>query len=257
MWRFLDGHVVLMVAPLAALAFTFWSGAFFSYLMERTRRREIRDLFASYVDPSVVSYLLRNPDSVDFGGQRLVATILYTDIEGFTSISEEMDPGALVSHLNEYFGAVTQAAIAAGGMHDKYVGDAVMVVFGFPIRHADHALRAVQAASGILREVELLNRDWKARGLPVLKTRIGICSGEVIIGSVGGTERKNFTTMGNAVNLASRLEGLNKRFGTEVLIAGSTAELLPSELPLKDLGEVTVRGVSKPVQVFQPLLEEM
>jgi adenylate cyclase len=251
----MENRVALLVAPLLLLTLAFWGGAFGQYLLERERRREIRDLFASYVDPSVVEWILRHADGVNLEGQRIVATILDTDIEGFTSITERLDPAVLIAQLNEYFESITEAAIEAGGLHDKYVGDALMVIYGFPIGREDHALRAVMAAREILSRVERLNQDWERRGLPPLNTRIGICSGEVVIGNVGSSKRKTFTAMGDAANMASRLEGLNKRFGTRVILSESTARLLPPDIPLRDLGEVEVRGISKPIRLFNPTFD--
>jgi adenylate cyclase len=254
-WLFLSGGVTLLVAPLSVLSTSFWSGAFANYILERDRRREIRDLFASYVDPSVVAWLLRHPGEVNLEGQRIQATILDTDIEGFTTITEQLDPSALITQLNKYFENITDAALQAGGLCDKYVGDALMVIYGFPIGGEDHALRAFMAAKEILARVDRMNLDWERTGQPVMKTRIGICSGEVIIGNVGGSKRKTFTAMGDAANMASRLEGLNKRFGTRVILSESTAVLLPPDIPLRDLGETPVRGISKPIRVFSPAFD--
>ena len=246
------GRVTLLAAPLAALAATFGTGVFLSYLREREYRREIRDLFSHYLDPRVVAWLLRNPGGLQLGGQRRLFTVLDTDIEGFTSITERMDPALLVAHLNQYFEVLTAAIIEAGGLHDKYVGDAVMAIFGFPLDQPDHAVRALTAARLILERVDALNPVWERQGRPPLRTRIGLCSGWVVLGDVGGTTRRTFTAMGDAANLASRLEGLNKRFGSRVLMSESTAKLLPRETAMRDLGEVVVRGVSKPVRVFCP-----
>lgn len=254
--RFMGGGVTLLVSPLLLMAAAFWGSAFASYLLERGRRREIRDLFASYVDPSVVTWLLKNPGRVNLEGQRIQATILDTDIQGFTSITEQLDPAALVTQLNEYFEGITGAALEAGGLCDKYVGDALMVIYGFPIGRDDHALRAVMAAQEILNRVDRMNQGWARDGKPPMNTRVGIASGVVVIGNVGGTRRKTFTAMGDAANMASRLEGLNKRFGTHVLMDEATARQLPSDIPLRDLGEIQVRGISKPIRIFNPAFDE-
>ena len=256
MVRFLHGSVVPLVAPLAVLAGTFWLAAFLSYLLERKKRKEIRDLFSSYVDPSVVDWILKNPDSVRTDGERRMVTILDTDIENFTAITENADPAVLVSHLNHYFETVTQAVIESGGMHDKYVGDAVMAIFGFPLVQPDHALKALMAAHEILVRLERLYPEWERQGLPVFRTRIGISSGEVIIGNVGGPKRRAFTAMGDAANMASRLEVLNKRFGTHILLNEATARLLPAGIPLRDLGEVQIRGISQPVRLYNPSFDK-
>jgi len=254
--RFLQGEVVLLVTPIALFTATFATTTFLTYLLERNRRREIRALFASYVDPSAIKWLEQHPDSFNPAGQLRIVTVLDTDIEGFTTITQQIGPEALVALLNEYFEVVSTAATSAGGMLDKFVGDALMVIYGFPIEQSDHALRAVGAAREILRCVERMNEDFRKRGLPPLHTRIGICSGEVVAGAVGGRTKRTITVMGDAANMASRLEALNKRFGTRVLISESTARLLPSDIPLRDLGEVEVRGIARPERVFNPVFDQ-
>jgi adenylate cyclase len=252
LYRFFLHEVVLLFAPLAVISASFWTSFFFSYLKERQKKKEIKELFSSYIDPSVVSWLLKNPEAVKFEGDRKNVTVLYTDIEGFTAITESMDPVKLVRQLNIYFETLTSIGIAEGGMHDKFVGDAVMMIFGFPKYEDNHALKAVMAAKQMLESIGRLNSEWVRTGITPLKTRIGICSGEVVIGNVGGMKRKAFTAMGDAPNLASRLEGLNKRYGTHVLISESTAKLLPKTIPLRDLGEIQIRGYSKMVRVLNP-----
>jgi adenylate cyclase len=248
--RFFKGSVETMVLPLAVLGFAFWTQLFGVYLSERRRRREINQLFSSYVDPAAISYILKNPDQVNLRGERRMVTILTTDIEGFTRMMSTMDPELLVAHLNGYFEAITDIALKAGGMHDKFKGDSLMVIYGFPGNQTDHARRAVGAARDILAEVRRLGRQWEQAGLPILKTRIGICSGEVIMGNIGGTKRKSFTAMGDAANLSARLEVLNKELGTEILIAESTAAMIQGEFPLKGFGEIEIRGYARPIQVF-------
>ena len=250
--RFLAGEVVPAVVPMGVLAASFPSVAFVNYLLERSRRREIRGLFESYVDPSVVAWLLDNPTAVNLTGGRHTVTILESDIEGFTPITEQLPPEALVGHLNAYFEILTGAVIDAGGMHDKYVGDALLAVFGFPVAQPDHAARAATAALAIQKRVERANLEWERQGMPALHTRVGLASGEVVIGTVGGSARKTFTAIGEAVNLAARLEALNKPLGTRILLDEATAEQLPAELPVRDLGEHAIKGFSRPVRVFTP-----
>ncbi len=250
--RFLAGEVVPAIVPMGVLAASFPSVAFVSYLLERSRRREILGLFESYVDPSVVAWLLDNPTAVNLTGGRHTVTILESDIEGFTPITEQLPPEVLVGHLNAYFEILTGAVIDAGGMHDKYVGDALLAVFGFPVAQPDHAERGVTAALAIQEHVEHANAEWERQGMPVLHTRVGLASGEVVIGTVGARARKTFTAIGEAVNLAARLEALNKPLGTRILLDEATAERLPAELPVRDLGEHAIKGFSRPVRVFTP-----
>ncbi len=250
--RFLAGEAVPLVAPVGLLLISYPSVAFLRYLVERKARREIHSLFESYVDPSVVEWLLDNPDAVRLTGGRYAVTILESDIEGFTPITERLAPEALVAHLNRYFDLLTAAVIDAGGMHDKYVGDALLAVFGFPRAQPDHALRAVRAAVDMMERVERANPEWERAGLPALRTRIGLATGEVVIGTVGGSTRKAFTAIGEAVNLAARLEGLNKELGTRILMDQATAAGCAGEIELRDLGEHGVKGFSREVRVFTP-----
>lgn len=253
LFRFVrEARTTALVAPLLLMALAFAGGVLWNYFAERASRRAIRSLFAHYLDPKVVAWLERNPDEITLAGHRRVCTILDTDIEGFTTITQQMDASALVSLLNEYFEVLTRCVLEHGGLHDKYVGDAVMAIFGFPLDQPDHAVRAVSCAKAIQTRLEGMNAQWKRRGLPPLRTRIGISTGEVVVGNVGGTIRRTFTAMGDAANLASRLEALNKRFGTKVLLSEETARQLPPDLPVFDLGEVPVRGMAQPMRVFCP-----
>lgn len=249
-YAFLNLLLLPLFTPLILFTLTFFGASLLNYGLERNIRRQIKQLFDTFVDPSVVTWLLENPQRRNLKGERCMVTILVTDIQSFTTITAEMDPAALVDQLNHYFQAITEVALEEGGMVDKYIGDALMVIFGFPIPQADHPLRAYRAGLRILKKTRELNRIWQAQGKPGFVTRVGICSGEVIIGAVGGTTRKTITGIGDAANLASRLEGLNKRFHTRILLAESTKKRLPPDLPLKDLGEASIRGYTKPVRVF-------
>ncbi len=252
LYLFLNNMIILLFTPLLILTASFWSSAFYSYMLERKRRKEIKMLFSSYVDPTVVDWLIKHPEEVSLGGEKCVLTVLDTDIEGFTTITANMDPQDLVHVLNLYFDVLTEAVLSQGGMIDKYIGDALMVIYGFPVKHKDHALRAYNSAKLILERVEKLNEDLKANNLPALKTRIGICTGECIIGSMGGQDRKTVTAMGDAANLASRIEAINKEYGTQVMMSGSTADMLPEEIKnrLFHRGEVSLRGFEKKVQLY-------
>ncbi len=249
---FLENLVIPLVMPLTAVTASFWSSAFYSYMLERKRRKEIKMLFSSYVDASVVDWLIKHPDEVSLGGEKRMLTVLDTDIEGFTSITSKMDPQDLVHILNLYFDVVTEVVLSQGGMIDKYIGDALMVIYGFPVKHDDQALRAYNSARLILERVGKLNSELKANNIPPLKTRIGICTGECIIGSMGGRDRKTVTAMGDAANLASRMENLNKVYGTQVMLSASTADLLPEDIRKRLFcrGEVSIRGYEKKVTVY-------
>ena len=179
-------------------------------------------------------------------------TILFSDLRVFTAHSETQSPEDLVKELNAYFTEVTGAVEAAGGIVDKYIGDAVMAVFGAPVELSDHADRAVQAAMEILRAEKSLNRQRREMGLSPLRTGIGISTGDVVAGNVGSTSRYNYTVIGNEVNLASRLESLTKelRFDARIICSNSTRVALVNDYQLRDLGETEIRGKKGAIRIW-------
>jgi adenylate cyclase len=213
-------------------------------------RDKVRDLLGKSVSPEVARELMRS--EIELGGEIRKVTILFSDLRGFTAHSETQSPEDLVKELNAYFTAVTGAVEAAGGIVDKYIGDAVMAVFGAPVEMPDHADRAVRAAMEILRAEESLNRQRSEVGLSPLRTGIGISTGDVVAGNVGSTSRYNYTVIGNEVNLASRLESLTKelRFGARIICSNSTRVALVKNYQLRDLGETEIRGKKGAIRLW-------
>jgi adenylate cyclase len=213
-------------------------------------RDKVRDLLGKSVSPEVARELMRS--EIELGGEIRNVTILFSDLRDFTAQSETQPPQELVKELNAYFAAVTGAVEAAGGIVDKYIGDAVMAVFGAPVELPDHADRALQAAIEILRAEESLNRQRDRLGLSPLRTGIGISTGDVVAGNVGSTSRYNYTVIGNEVNLASRLESLTKelRFGARILCSHSTRLALVKNYQLRDLGETEIRGKKGAIRIW-------
>lgn len=244
------------VVPLAVPVFIgfglYSSLSLYSYFSVRRDKKQIRAMFSSYIDPAIVNYLLKNPEAVNTAGTKITATILYSDIQGFSDISSELPPEVLVSQLNEYFESLTNLVIQHGGMYDKYIGDALMAIFGFPIAQEDQCQRAVLAALDIQKELQEMNRTWKSQNRPEFVTRIGIATGEVVIGSVGGTQRKDFTAYGNVVNTAARLEALNKQTNTAILIDEATAKRLSADIKVNERGFFSLKGIHQDVLVYEP-----
>lgn len=175
-------------------------------------------------------------------------TVLFADIEGFTAITERLPPRAVVALLNEYFGAMTDVVMARGGRLDKYIGDAMMVVWeGEP---AWGAAQAAQSALTMLRRLEALQEKWLAEGKLPIKIRVGIASGRVIVGTIGAPVRQDRTVIGDAVNLAARLEALNKKYFTDVILSQSTYELVAEMAEVKPLGIVAVKGRMAPLGIY-------
>ncbi len=212
-------------------------------------RDKLKSTFGKYMTPSIVEHLMAG--KVQLGGVSLEVSILFSDIRDFTSISERMDAHELVALLNEYFTAMVGIVIDEGGVVDKYIGDAIMAVFGAPVPGADDALHAVRAAVRMRAALDELNADLEKRGKPRLKTGIGIHTGTVVAGNIGSESRMEYTVIGDTVNLASRLEGKTKELGVGLVISEDTKERLEGKIVARRLSEITVKGREKPVVVYE------
>lgn len=252
-WFFLTFQVWLnMVYPLLALAITYTLLTVYYYLHAEHERRRIKEAFSYYVPPKVVNELLQHPELLRLGGEERVLSVLFSDIEDFTSIAESMAPTQLVSLLNEYLSAMTDIVLQHDGIIDKYEGDAIMAEFGAPVMLQNHADMAVQAALLMQQRLEEMRQDWARRGLPLLRCRVGINTGAMVVGNMGSQRVFDYTVMGDAVNLASRLEGANKLYQTYVMISEFTYDSLSPGLFLTRLLDVIqVKGKSKAVKVFE------
>jgi adenylate cyclase len=216
-------------------------------------RRRFRDSFARYLSRDVMARVLA--DAPSLRGEHRRVSILFSDLRGFTTLSEHMEPERIAAHLNEYFEAMTAAIFAHRGMINDFVGDAVMAVFGAPVDDADHAWNALQSALGMVRALETLNQRWAGAGLPSLRMGIGIHTGDVFAGNVGGRDRIKYTVIGDPVNVASRVEGLNKELGTTVLITAETLAVVGDRLTVRDCGPVAVKGRVEKVRVYEVLID--
>ncbi len=212
-------------------------------------RDRLRATMGKYMTEQVVEHLMAG--RVQLGGVTLPVTVLFTDIRSFTSISETMSAHELVSLLNEYFTAMVTVVMEEGGVVDKYIGDAIMAVFGAPVPKPDDAQRAVRAAVRMRAALILLNERLAARGIAPIRTGIGLHTGEVVAGNIGSEARMEYTVIGDGVNLASRLESATKELGVDVLISEDTAAHLGAEFELRYVDEITVKGRKKPVKVFE------
>jgi adenylate cyclase len=224
---------------------------------EEERAQRIRQTFEHYVSGQVVEEMLRHPERVKLGGERRDMTVLFSDIRGFTSISESLDPEALVSLLNAFFTPMTRLVLENGGTLDKYMGDALMAFFGAPVAHPDHAVRACRAALAMRAELVRLNSGWHRDGkLPphlTLGIGIGINSGEMSVGNVGSEAVFGYTVIGDNVNLGSRIEGLNKDYGSQILVSEFTARAAKEGFLFRELDSVRVKGKLKPVGIYELL----
>jgi adenylate cyclase len=215
-------------------------------------RSFIRDTFSRYVPQKVVNHLLENPSLLKLGGEERIASVLFSDIAGFTTISENMTPSELVNLLNEYLTEMTNIILEEGGIIDKYEGDAIMAEFGVPIHADNNADMAVRTGLRMQRRLKELRHAWSGRNLPELRCRVGINTGPMIVGNMGSHQFSDYTVIGDAVNLASRLEGANKRYETNLMISEFTYEnLTPGIFNTRLLDVIKVKGKNKAVKVFE------
>lgn len=243
-----------LAVPLAMVGFVYVGVTVENFVRTELERRRTRAMFGRYLSTAVVDQLMREPD-VQLGGVKEEVTVLFSDIRGFTSFSEGKPPEEVVSRLNEYFTAMTRCVFRHGGTLDKYLGDGLMALFGAPLHAPDHPRRAVAAAVEMLKSLDELNRSWEARGEVTLGLGIGINSGRVVVGNIGCPERMDYTVIGEAVNLAARLEAMNKEYGTRIILSEYTVRLLQEgDLPpgwaLEELGPAQVRGLAEPVRIL-------
>jgi adenylate cyclase len=239
------------VEPAAALTLAAFGGVSYQYLIEDRAKRQVKRLFSRYVSKDVFDQLMSDPSKASLGGARRSMTVLFSDIRGFTTFSEQGKPEAIVQQLNEYFSRMVHVVFEHRGTLDKFVGDAVMALFGAPLDDPDHAEHAVQAALAMLKELEGLNRGWAAEGRPTLAIGVGINTGDMVAGNIGSESIMSYTVIGDAVNLGSRLESLNKQYGTSVIISDATRERLQGRYDIRALGDVVVKGKSQPVAIFE------
>jgi len=249
-----SGLLLLTVPVLSALLLSGLFSLSFEYVLERLEKLRTRRTLERYVSKNLVKEVLENPDSYysSLRGARVPVTMLFSDLVGFTTLSEKADPEALVAQLNQYLTRMTAVVFSNGGTLDKFIGDAIMAVWGnvrsFGV--AGDAKNCVRAALGMRYELRQLNEKWREEGRMGLGMGIGINQGEVIVGNIGSQERMDPTVIGDSVNLASRLEGLTRIYGVDILLGATAAELVRDEFHLRSVARVQVKGKTKPVDAF-------
>jgi adenylate cyclase len=211
----------------------------------------IKGMFSQYVNPSVVDELLENPDKLRLGGERKELTVFFSDIEQFTTISEKLPPEGLVSALNEYLTVMTSLIFSNNGTLDKYQGDAIMAFWGAPLPEADHAFLACRTAVRMQESIDGLTSLWTAEGKPVMRTRIGINTAEVIVGNLGGVNRFDYTVVGDGVNLGSRLEAANKEYRTRTIIGEETYRKVAGRVIARELDFLVAAGKTEPIRIYE------
>lgn len=223
----------------------------YQYWIEDAEKRKVKKIFSRYVSPDIFQQLLDDPSATNLGGQRREMTVLFSDLRGFTSLSEDRPPEEIVSQLNEYFSEMVRVVFKNKGTIDKFVGDMIMALFGAPLGDEEHADHAVQCAVEMHLRLQELNGRWREQGWPELQHGVGVNSGEMIAGNVGAETIQSYTVIGDNVNLGARLESLCKEYSAGIIISDFTRASLHQSFPLKPLGEVVVRGKSRPVEIFE------
>ena len=250
------GIIMILLYPLVSTIFVFVSVVVSYYRTEEKSRKWITSVFGKYVSPVVIENLIKNPDSLNLGGEKRNITIFFSDIRGFTSISEKLSPEELVHLLNEYLTEMTSIILKNQGLIDKYMGDAIMALWGAPLDLSDHQEIACRSSLEMIEKLCELKEKWKKEGIPSFDIGIGLNSGNAVVGNMGSSSRFDYTAMGDNVNLASRLEGLNKIYGTNIIISDYTFKSVKQKFEIRKLDIVRVKGKKKPIPIYELISEK-
>ncbi|MBI5475884.1 MAG: CHASE2 domain-containing protein [Ignavibacteriales bacterium] len=246
-----ENYLVQMTSALLAVFFSYVGSIIYYYVVERRQKVMIKGMFSQYVNPTVVDELIAHPEKLRLGGERKELTVFFSDIENFTKMSEQLRPEYLVTILNEYLSEMTKIILENNGTLDKYEGDAIVAFWGAPIPQSDHAFLACRAAVQMQRRLDELRNNWLKEGKPELKVRIGINTGEVVVGNMGGADRFDYTIIGDSVNLGARLESANKQYKTKVMISSSTYQYVSEKIISRELDLLVVMGKTEPIRVYE------
>ncbi len=239
--------------PLLALLFVGTASEVLLHQEQEEQSRFIEGAFSSYLSTDLLNKLMQEPERLVLGGEKKELTVFFSDIRSFTSISEKMDPQKLIQHLNRYFTPMSNIVMQHQGMIDKYIGDALMAFYNAPVDVKDHAAAACRSSLQMLDELEELNKDFVKEGLPEIEIGIGLNTAEVVVGNMGSEKRFNYTVIGDGVNLASRVEGINKNYGTHILITEFTQAIVKDEFLTRPIEKVRVKGKEEEVLLYELL----
>ncbi|HEX2591576.1 MAG TPA: adenylate/guanylate cyclase domain-containing protein [Rhizomicrobium sp.] len=254
-WGFLfyySGKMIGIIVPTLSLALSLWATESITGLEARRQREFIQGAFSRYVSPKVVDQLVKDPDKLALEGERRIMSFIFTDIANFTTMSEGIDGRELQLIVNEYLEGMTACVQKYDGMVDKFIGDAVMAIFNAPLDDPDHAQKAVECALAMDRFTLQFGLEQKAKGIPFGITRIGVHTGPAVIGNFGSSTKFNYTAQGDTVNTASRLEGLNKHFGTHISVSDATKQLCHG-IVFRPIAAVILKGKTRAVEVWEPM----
>ncbi len=245
-----------LVYPILAFFGVFVAVTVYQYITEERQKRKIRSAFQFFVSPGVVNEILKDPGKLQLGGERKVLTVLFSDIRGFTHLSETLPPETLAKLLNLYLTPMTVTVFKYQGTLDKYMGDAIMAIFGAPLEQNDHAEKACHTALDMVEALQDLQKTWDINEVPEISIGIGINTGPMSVGNMGSNMLFDYTVVGDHVNLGSRLEKLNREYGTNIIISEFTHEHIQNAFMCRELDIVRVRGRREPVRIFELLGRE-
>lgn len=250
---FLNGRIIGITYPLTTILIIFLGVTLFNFFFEGRQKRQMTNAFKRYVSPKVVKQVSQNPKALALSGENRNLTVFFSDIKDFTSISETLTPEQLSILMNEYLTAMSDIILDQEGTVDKFIGDAIMAIWGAPLDVKQQEIKAVTAALQSIRTLEYLQKGWQARDLPEISIRIGINSGEMRVGNFGSQTRFDYTVIGDNVNLAARLEGLSKNYGTDILISQATKLAVEDKFFCRYIDTVRVKGKEIPVRIYTPM----
>lgn len=250
-------HVGNLLLPLAnglvLVALLYALNMSWGYFVESRTKRQLTGLFGQYVPPELVEEMSRDPENYSMAGRKAELTVLFSDVRGFTTISEGLEPDQLAALMNEYLGAMTEVIREHRGTLDKYIGDAIMAFWGAPVSNPEHAKLAVITAMEMQAALVGLNKTLLAKGWPELKIGVGVNTGTMTVGDMGSPVRQSYTVMGDAVNLGSRLEGITKQYGVGIIVGEQTREELKTDIVFRELDRVRVKGKDEPIGIYEPV----
>jgi adenylate cyclase len=241
-----------VATPVAVAVLVYLAYGVGAYLVEQQRKREVQQAFSRYVSPELVEQIVADPKKLALGGEQREITVLFTDLAGFTKLTEKHPPPVVQQVLFRHFTAMTEVILARRGTVVQFIGDAVMAFWGAPLDDPDHALHAVEAAVEMQRAMERLRAELRTQGLPEIHMRIGVNTCEAIVGNMGSSTRLSYTAMGDGVNEASRLEGANKFWKTPILVSGATVAKLGGRIPMRRVDRIRVSGKTEATDVYTP-----
>lgn len=245
------GLVLNMVHPLTVLSVIYISITAYKYLSESKKKKFISNAFSTYLSPSVVNQLIKSPEKLNLGGEDREITAFFSDVQGFTSISEKLTPKELVELLNEFLTEMTNIILKYDGTVDKFEGDAIIAFFGAPNDLEEHAKISCLACSEMQERLAEMNEFWALEGKPELLMRIGLCSGTAVVGNMGSRNRMDYTMMGDVVNTAARLEGVNKHYGTYTMISETTKNFAGPDINTREIDTIYLVGKNEPVTIYE------